>query len=72
MTANPQGYPSRSQIEKASLVELVRWNRYLPTPSNDENRERIRLIIARINEAREQPGGREKFTAASKVVGWDG
>lgn len=63
------GYPTLAQVEEAGQAELIRWTRYLPSPS-DADRPTLERILERLRTVREEdPDG---HVAASKAVGWDG
>lgn len=59
-------YPSPQAIEAAGMQQLLSWQRFLPSP-NDEQRPRLERIMARLAAMREQdPDG---YVKASKAVG---
>lgn len=63
-------YPTRAEVEAADDVEvLLRWNRFLGPPSNAEQVDVIKAVVARLAILRQQDSA--AFTAASKRLGWD-
>jgi hypothetical protein len=61
-------YPKLEDIDKASVDDIVRWNRFLPSPDTSEKVEIINRIVERFRGIQQDdPGG---LTAASKRVGW--
>ena len=57
-------YPTMAQVESADRVQLLRWTRFLPSPS-DEKRKVLNRILAR----QQATGG--ITPEISKQVGWD-
>jgi len=56
--------PTAEEIEAADHEQICRWYRFLPTPMNRENLEKLNRIIKRLSEF----GG---FTPEiSKRIGW--
>ena len=63
-------YPTLEQVEKAGVEELLRWNRYLPSPMDDHQVAVLERAIVLLDVRRtEDPAA---YTAASKRIGWDG
>jgi hypothetical protein len=59
-------YPTLTDVEACEdPVQIVRWNRFLPSPRSDEEVEVINGIFKRFGEL--EPAER---TRASKAVGW--
>lgn len=61
------GYPTISQVEDATPDQIMRWQRFLPSPSNDTEVEIINLIFSKYKELK-QKGDIDSNT--SKRVGW--
>lgn len=59
------GYPTLGDVAAADLEQLIRWNRFLGSPSTPEAREVLTRIRDRLHSA---PG--TEYVAASKRVGW--
>lgn len=60
-------YPTSDEIERAGLETLVVWNRYLPSPT-DEQRPILERIVARYRDLAEQDPA--AAVRASRRVGW--
>jgi hypothetical protein len=61
-------YPTLEQVEKASVDDIIRWNRFLPSPTTPEEVNTIRVIFARFGD--NQRANPAEHSAASKRVGW--
>ena len=69
-------YPTRQQVEHATLYQLVRWGRYLPSPGEnfidqdnfEEMMEKEVPIMNRIIQRRDEIGITPEV---SKAVGWE-
>ena len=61
-------YPTLAQVESASLTDLVRWQRFLPSPIDENQRAAIERVGRRI--AAQRANDPAAFTAASKTVGY--
>lgn len=57
------GYPTEEQVEAADAVDLQRWLRYLPSPTDAERPVMDRIIACW------QVLPRDERVAASKAVG---
>lgn len=61
-------YPTLEQVEKASHEQLLRWNRFLPSPTSDDQIEVLNLIAERLKI--QQSIDPAEHTRASKSIGW--
>ncbi len=61
-------YPTATQIEAAGVRDLLGWNRFLPSPADDKQRELLNRITARLGEVRGQ--NPDAYTEASKSLSW--
>ena len=63
-------WPSVEEVERCESVEAcLRWNRFLPSPTDEGKVEVINAVVARLAELRKaDPGG---YVEASKALGWD-
>lgn len=66
MTSTVVAYPALAAVATASNYDIMRWNRFLPSPENDEQVEIIKAVVDRLCAM--DPA--EK-TRVSKAVGWD-
>lgn len=63
-------WPTLGEVESSTSVESVlSWNRFLPSPRNDQQVKIIDAVIAKLTTLRAADPG--AFTAASKNLGWD-
>lgn len=63
------GYPTAEQVRASDDVEAVlRWNRFLPSPANDEQVTVIDAVIKRLGELRARDN--DAYVRASKNLGW--
>lgn len=61
--------PTVEQVRACDDVETVlRWNRFLPSPRNDQEVEVINAVVERLAELRERSNA--AYVAASKRIGW--
>lgn len=60
-------WPSMEEVEAADVVALLRWNRFLPSPDDDE-RPAAQRAFERLGELKAKDPG--AFVAASKGIGW--
>lgn len=58
-------YPSVAQVRRASNFEVLRWNRFLPSPKNDRELAVINAVWDRVCAM--HPAEKTKV---SKEVGW--
>jgi hypothetical protein len=58
-------YPTFEDVEKATSIQLTRWNRFLPSPKDQEEVRIITEIVKALGQL--APSTRAK---ASKRVGW--
>lgn len=58
-------YPTLEQVQRATATEIVRWNRFLPTPRSEAELAVINAVFARMIALNEPERVR-----ASKEVGW--
>ncbi len=62
-------WPTVQQVEESSDYEQVmRWQRRLPTPANDDELTVLNAVMKRYGELRAADPG--AMVAASKAVGW--
>ena len=61
------GYPSLEEVENADSTQIMRWQRFLPSPSNDEQIKIINRVFARYIELRDKG---DINSNTSKHVGW--
>lgn len=55
------------EVERADVVALLRWNRFLPSPTDDERAAATRAF-ERLGELQAADPG--AFVEASKGLGW--
>lgn len=61
--------PTVEQVEESTDVEeVLRWNRFLPSPRNDDEIAVINAVVKRLAELRAQSN--DAYVAASKSIGW--
>jgi hypothetical protein len=66
MAAN---WPSVEEVERCEDVEAcLRWNRFLPSPANDDQVSVINAVVKRLGELRGRDNG--AYVQASKNLGW--
>jgi hypothetical protein len=63
------GFPTLEQVESAGVEQVLRWNRFLPSPKDDGDVEVIRLNCERLAKLRGEDNA--AYVAASKSIGWD-
>lgn len=61
-------YPSLDQVEAASHEQLLRWNRFLPSPSTPPQVAALNLIVERLRI--QQQIDPTEHARASKAIGW--
>lgn len=61
-------YPTLREVETASDTDLQRWNRFLPSPADDDQQRVLEKIVDRYNERK--AADPDAMVAASKAVGW--
>jgi hypothetical protein len=62
--AGKMKYPTIEQVEKADVVEIARWHRFLSSPTNDSETIILNKVCNRIREL----GG--VTPEVSKKIGW--
>lgn len=63
-------YPNIEQVQASTSVEQVlRWNRFLPSPRNDTQVEIINAVVERLDILRN--ADHDAFVRASKNIGWE-
>lgn len=67
MTGRDDGWPTMAEVEQADVRQLLGWNRFLPSPT-DEERPAATRAFERLGELQEADPA--AFTAASKDLGW--
>lgn len=65
MTAH--GYPTMGQVEAAGANQLMRWNRYLASPDDEEYPVMAKIVNRLSAVRRDDP---DAYVRASKEVGW--
>lgn len=62
-------WPTVDQVEKSESVEQVlRWNRFLPPPVDDDKVAVIDAVVERLKVLRARDNG--AYVQASKNLGW--
>jgi hypothetical protein len=62
-------WPTVAEVEASESVEAVlRWNRFLPSPPDDEKVKVIDAVIKRLGELRARDN--DAYVRASKNLGW--
>ena len=61
-------YPTTKEIEEASPEQIMKWQRFLPSPSNESERESINLIFKKYLELKDTG---DINSNTSKSVGWN-
>lgn len=62
-------WPTVEEVERCEDVEAVlRWNRFLPSPTTDAQVAVIDAVIKRMGELRDRDNG--AYVQASKNLGW--
>lgn len=67
MTMRDQ-FPTKEQVDEGTVEEVIRWNRFLPAPRNEDELFIINRNFDRMGKLQIEDSG--AFTAASKAVGW--
>ena len=63
------GWPTLEQVESCEDVEAcLRWNRFLPSPTNDEKVTIINAVVERLKMLRARDN--DAYVRASKNLGW--
>lgn len=61
-------YPDVDQVTEAGIEDVLRWNRFLPSPRTTCEVHTMNAIIERMTDLRRNDP--EAFSRASKLVGW--
>lgn len=59
-------FPTAEQVDVGTAYEVMRWNRFLPSPRTENEVEILQKIVVRLRGF-----SQTDRTAASKAVGWD-
>lgn len=63
-------WPTLAEVRKCESVEAcLRWNRFLPSPTDESKVEIINAVIKRLAVLRK--GDLAGYVEASKRLGWD-
>ena len=63
-------WPTVEEVEACESVEqCLGWNRFLPSPDNDERVAVIAAVVKRLGELRARDN--DAYVRASKNLGWD-
>ncbi len=63
-------WPSLEQVESCENVEeCLRWNRFLPRPTEDAHIPILDAVVKRLGELRSRDN--DAYVRASKNLGWD-
>jgi hypothetical protein len=62
-------YPTPAEVERATVEELLRWNRWLPTAHSPKETFVIDSILGRLDILRRTSP--LAYIEASRAVGWD-
>lgn len=69
MTTSPT-WPTVAEVEACEDVEAcLRWNRFLPTATNDDQEHVINAVVKRLSILRYRDN--DAYVQASKNLGWD-
>lgn len=55
-------------VESADVHSLLKWNRFLPSPTTEAHIDMLNRIVVRLAEEREKAPG--AYVQASKSIGW--
>lgn len=62
-------WPTEEEVGACENVETcLRWNRFLPSPTNDEQVAVINAVVQRLGVLRSRDN--DAFVRASKSLGW--
>ncbi len=61
-------YPTMEQVEDASPEEIMRWQRFLPTPSNKEQSDIINAVFTKFIKLKDSG---DINSGTSKTIGWN-
>lgn len=63
-------WPTVAQVEACESVETcLRWNRFLPRPTEDAHIPILDAVVKRLGELRARDN--DAYVRASKNLGWD-
>lgn len=63
-------WPTLEQVESCEDVEAcLRWNRFLPSPTDDEKVTIINAVVERLKVLRARDN--DAYVRASKNLGWE-
>jgi len=61
-------YPTIEQVEDASPEEVMKWQRFLPTPSNKEQSDIVNAVFSKYKKLKDSG---DINSGTSKAVGWN-